>query len=130
MICLDSSFLIDYLKGKKEALEKLEDIKNKKAFTTSITEYELMKGAYLGNYSNERVRKIVSLLNSLPIFFFDSNAALTASQIYADLVEKGKEIDETDCMIAGVALSSQCKEIVTKNTKHFERINGLTAIPY
>jgi predicted nucleic acid-binding protein len=130
MICLDSSFLIDILKGKKEALAKAAEIKEEDSFTTSICEYEIMVGAYLGDYSKEKIEKAVSLLNGIPVHNFDSNSALTASSIHAELVKTGKEIEEKDCMIAGTALSNGCKTILTKNIEHFKRIKELKVISY
>lgn len=129
MICLDSSFLIDILNGKKEALKKLEEIKEEDTFTTSISEFEILTGAYNKNYSNEKIKKIVSLFNGISVHSFDSNASLRASIICSDLVKKGMEIEDKDCMIAGTALSNNCKTIIT-NDKHFKRINELKVISY
>jgi len=130
MICLDSSFLIDVLNNKESAIKKLKEIKDEKAIATSISEYELLNGAYLKNYSKVKIENIVSLFNGIQVYFFDSNAALIASRIYSELIKEGKEIDDRDCMIAGIAISNGCKEIITKNTKHFERINGIKAVSY
>jgi len=130
MICLETSFLIDVLKGKKEALEKLKEIKEEKTFTTSICEYEVMVGAYLKSYSDENLKKAVSLLNAIPIFNFDTNSALKASQIFASLVKNGKEIESEDCMIAGISLSNDCNEIITRDIEHFKRIKELKVTGY
>jgi len=130
MICLESSFLIDVLKGKKEALEKLKEIREEETFTTSICEFEVMVGAYIKDYSEKNLRKAVSLLNSIPVYNFDSNSALKASQIFADLIKKGNEIENADCMIAGVSLSNDCNIIITKDVEHFKRIKELKVIDY
>lgn len=130
MICLETSFLIDMLKGRKEAFEKLREIKDKKTFTTSVCEYEVMLGAYLGNYSEKRLREAVSLLNAIPVYDFESNSALKASQICAELISKGEQIEDTDCMIAGIAISNGCNVVLTKNIEHFKRIKELKVIGY
>jgi len=129
MICLDSTFIIDFLRGKEEAVKKMEELRNKKVFTTSITEYEIMLWEYLHNLSNDKIEKAVSLLNSIPIYNFDTNAALSASLTSAELIKKGKEIEESDCMILGIILSNGCNEIIS-NDNHFKRINELKVINY
>jgi len=130
MICLDSTFIIDLLLNRENAIKKLGEIKGRKSFTTAITEYEVMAGAYFKNYSSKKIEKIVSLFNSIPVLSFDSNAALMASDIAAELSKSGKSIGGQDCMIAGIMLSNNCNEIITGNKKHFERIPQIKASSY
>jgi len=130
MKCLDSSFIIDFLFEVKEAVELFKKIKDDRIFTTSISEYEVLVGAYLEDYSTKKIEKIVSFFNAIPVLNFDTNSALMASQIASDLIKKGKTIEDEDCLIAGVIFSNDCNEIVTKNIKHFERIPELKVLSY
>ncbi len=50
--------------------------------------------------------------------------AKIAAQIQADLRKKGTIIGHTDTLIAGIAIGSEL-QLVTNNTAHFNRINGL-----
>ncbi len=50
--------------------------------------------------------------------------AKIAAQIQADLRKKGTIIGHTDTLIAGIAIGSEF-QLVTNNTAHFNRINGL-----
>ena len=47
-----------------------------------------------------------------------------SAKIYADLRKKGTPVDDIDLLIAGVALENDFI-MVTNNTSHFERIEGL-----
>lgn len=49
---------------------------------------------------------------------------LASCKIYAALKKSGRLIDDIDILIAGVALSNNLV-MVTDNTEHFERIEGL-----
>ncbi len=55
------------------------------------------------------------------------SAAGKAAQIFAVLRKSGQSIGNTDCLIAGVALTNGL-QIVTNNTDHFKRIKGLEII--
>ena len=46
MICLDSDFIIDYLRGKKEAVDIIEKF-GEEAVTTEINIFEVFYGIYL-----------------------------------------------------------------------------------
>lgn len=56
-----------------------------------------------------------------------NSAANRAAEIYADLKKKGQPIGHTDCLIARIALVNGL-QVVTNNTDHFERIDGLELI--
>ena len=49
MICLDSSFLIDILRNKKEAVDKAREMEKFGFGITSISVFEVMIGFYLKN---------------------------------------------------------------------------------
>lgn len=51
--------------------------------------------------------------------------AVESGKIYADLMKKGKVIELNDCIIAATSLSLGIKRIVTRNTDHFNRIEGV-----
>jgi len=47
------------------------------------------------------------------------------AKIKARLKSEGKILDDFDVLIAATAIVNNCM-LVTNNTKHFKRINGLT----
>jgi tRNA(fMet)-specific endonuclease VapC len=127
MICIDSSCVIDFLRGDKNARDVIfkykEDI-----VTTEITIFEVFLGVYLSNKKNEE-----NILES----FFDSLDVLNiggwgdrAAKIFANLSEKGSIIEQNDCLIVATMLVNGCNKILTKNVKHFSRIEGIEVISY
>ncbi|MBI2207963.1 type II toxin-antitoxin system VapC family toxin [Candidatus Woesearchaeota archaeon] len=122
---LDTSFLIDYLKGKlhKGAIDKMENV-----HIAAISCMELYFGALrFGN--KEEQEKILLLSSSFAILDFDINASLEASKIMYDLEKKGSMIDLPDIMIAAIAKANN-QSIVTRNSKHFSRIEDLKVLDY
>ncbi len=122
---LDTSFLIDYLKGKlpKDAFDRMENV-----YIAAISCMELYFGALkFGN--KEEQEKVLSISGSFAILDFDINSSLEASKIRYDLEKKGSMIDLPDIMIAAIAKTNN-QAIVTRNSKHFNRIEGLKVIDY
>ena len=60
---------------------------------------------------------------------FTHAAAVRAADIWADLKQRGQLIGEMDVLIAGVALSDGLA-VVSRNTRHFGRIAGLTVVDW
>ena len=135
MVCLDTSFLIDILKGnqKVEELEhELED-NNKDINITSLSIMELIKGIKLREnlpYVKETEKeKINDILSNFNILGFDKNSAILAGEIEADLINKGEIIDIEDIMIAAITINND-EILLTRNRKHFEKIKGLKIESY
>ena len=61
---------------------------------------------------------------------FDRKAAFLAGKIAGTLLNQGKPIGDTDCLIAGVAIANGIKETVTPNKDHFSAIKELKIITY
>ena len=126
MVCLDSTFLIDLLRGKNEAakfLEKYESI-NEDIFVSSVSVMELTKGAYLSNNPVQEESKIIGLTSSFFELPFNNECAIIGGKLDAELSKKGEIIDSEDIMIAATALQNN-QSIVTRNKKHFEKISNL-----
>jgi tRNA(fMet)-specific endonuclease VapC len=60
---------------------------------------------------------------------FSHAAAVLASDIWADLRQRGLLIGEVDILIAGIALAENVA-VATHNTSHFSRIAGLTVVDW
>jgi len=48
-----------------------------------------------------------------------------SAKLYSELRNSGTPLDDIDLLIAGIALANDWT-LVTHNTRHFERISGLT----
>ncbi|MFH1316456.1 MAG: type II toxin-antitoxin system VapC family toxin [Candidatus Woesearchaeota archaeon] len=125
----DTTFLIDFLNGKKEILPILKNI-NSPIKTTTINEYELLVGVTKveGIDVEKRIEHIKNFLDMFEILQLDRKSISKSARICGDLIQKGKKIDDNDCFIAGIALRNGIDTIITKNKSHFERIPGIKII--
>lgn len=65
------------------------------------------------------------LLSRVKVLNFTRKAAIYAGQVLAALENQGQVIGIEDIMIAAIALASNLV-LVTDNTRHLQRIEGLT----
>ncbi len=134
MRCLDSSFIVDILRNKQNAVDCLNKFydADEPVATTIICIYELISGIYQIKDKNyeKHLRIIENFLRDVVLLGLDKNSALKASQINGKLSIKGEIIEDLDILIAGICITNNCKTIVTKNKKHFDRIDGLDVETY
>ena len=124
MKCLDSDIIIGFLRGKAESLKKMKDLENESLATTTINIFELQYGAKISKRYEENLNELKKFLNSLNIFSFDYKSSEEASSIFADLKKIGKIIGIKDILIAGICRSNKL-DLITKNVRHFQNIEGL-----
>ncbi|MFA5142008.1 MAG: type II toxin-antitoxin system VapC family toxin [Candidatus Woesearchaeota archaeon] len=128
MKVLDSTFLIDLLRGKETTLKVLSS--KEPLLTTQINLYEVIRGLFLADVQNQRFLDAMSMFENIRVLPLDDNSLVKSAEISAELVKKGQEISDCDCLTAGIALSKGVNDIVTKNSKHFSRIKGVKVISY
>ena len=126
MTCLDTDVLVSLLKGKSSAVETISNLENSEGvlFTTSITSYELVKGAYISSKQNSNLKLVKDLLSNLNILNLNEEVIYTAGKIYRDLRKKGKPIGEFDILIAAICISNN--ETLISNDAHFKHVDGLS----
>lgn len=131
MKALDSTFIIDFLRNKKEALVKETELKNEMLATTVVNYFEILLGILLMKENQEQKQKIFdAFMERLEIFSLDVDESKKAAAVAAHLIKNGKTIEELDYLIAGILLSHGCTSIVTKNKDHFKRIDGMHVEEY
>lgn len=127
---LDSTFLIDVLRGSSDVIDLIEDVDaTGTPFVSAVTVMELYEGIHLADATEDertKVRELLTDINELP---FDRECAIRAGRINAKLVSSGEPIDETDVMIAATAFVHD-HPVVTRNVAHFERIDDLRVVSY
>ncbi len=128
MILLDSTFLIDVLRGRPETEKILNS--SEKLLTTQINMYEIMTGIFLKKETASRFLQVKEFFEQISVLPLEDNGILKAAEINARLLQKGEIIEDCDCLTAGIALSNGITTIVTKNKKHFERIKELKIMNY
>ena len=122
MILADSDILIDALRGRSPARERIElELGTGRLATTVISVYELLSGARTDK-ERAKVELLLGALTPLPL---DDAAARCAAQVDRALAETGQRLAPADTLIAGICLSRSAV-LLTRNRKHFERVKGLS----
>ena len=128
MILLDSTFLIDVLRGRPETEKILNS--SETLLTTQINMYEIITGIFLQKQTANQFSRVKDFFDQIVVLSLDDDAVLKAGELNATLIKKGEIIGDCDCLIAGIALSKNISTIITKNKKHFEKIEGINVISY
>ncbi len=89
----------------------------------AITVMEVVKGLQLLE-REDRIQRFIGELSALDVRVIDSQAAVSAGRIYADLQKAGRTVGRADPMIAAVALRDNL-ELVTGNHGHYVRIQDM-----
>lgn len=121
MIVCDSDVLIDALRGREPAAERISaEIESGILATTAITEFELRSGAK----SRDARAAVTALLAPLLVLPFDAAAADAAAGIRRELEAGGAPIGMADYLIAGICLS-RAAVLLTRDRAHFQRVPDL-----
>jgi len=128
MPILDTSFLVDLLRRRKEALALLATLEARGAplCTTPITALELYRGAFLSANPERNLAAAKKLLASLIVLPLDDEAAIIFGALSARLRSEGKKIGDFDEVIAAIALARD-REMVTRDG-HFLEVAGITVV--
>ncbi len=130
MVCLDTSFLVDLLRGNQEAMAYLSQLQQTSEAVTvaAPTIFELVEAAELLRSPKEKLA-IKQLLSSMTVLPLDNDAAWKAGELSASLVRGGQSIGHIDTLIGAIA-STHNEMLITRNVKHFSRISGLKVEKY
>lgn len=127
---LDTTFIIDLLNNDESAVSKSGELdkENIPVFTTAVSVFEIWQGTADITDKN-KLNRINLLLSSIGLLEFDLESAKIAGKIHSGLYDAGTPIQPEDSMIAGICLKNNSK-LITRNIKHFSRINGLKIETY
>jgi len=122
---LDSSTLIDCLRGKKPYIEQSlvqndpSDIK-----IPAIVKAELVLGAYKSNDVEWNRSQVELILSPFEVVPFDDLCVLPYASIRAQLEKEGQIIGFNDIVIAATVIAHD-GVLFTMNEKEFKRVKGL-----
>ncbi len=123
-LVIDSSIIIDYLRGGKVWNKLLAEVSRTAIFyIPTIVVYELFSGQ--STKQPEIVRKIEGLLGYYEKIELTERIARSSGELRRD---HGKELGPADYIIAASALELNA-QILTLNQKHFAQIPGLSLYP-
>lgn len=121
---LDTSIIIDYLRGKPTVVDLLDNIKGD-LYSSYICLAELYEGINRVKNVDKMEQAVIKFFASLSgIYGVDGDIARKFGEIRADLKNKGNVIEDLDIMIAVTCLTNDLT-LLTQNRKHFERIDNL-----
>lgn len=124
-ICLDTDFLVNFLRNSNEEVEFIKKNEvDKDLATTIINLFELYYGAYKSKETQNNLKAVSFVLNRINILNFSDESVKKAGEMLAKLEKEGKPIEFRDLFIGTIALVNDYS-IKTKNIKHFSRIEGL-----
>jgi tRNA(fMet)-specific endonuclease VapC len=122
---LDTNTCIFILnKTSPRALERMSTLPRNSIVISSVTVYELDRGARKSFHVAENLAQLELLKTRLQSLSFDDAAAHAAGQVFDSLRRLGTPIGSNDTLIAGHALALNAT-LVTNNTKEFTRVPGL-----
>jgi tRNA(fMet)-specific endonuclease VapC len=129
-LVFDTSFLIDAMRGNKEALAKLHELEEEDELfcTTSLNALELFRGAYLSSKHDEKIAKVRHILEQLLVLPIIEETYDVYGAISSTLASDGKQIGDLDEIIAAITISHN-GAIVTRD-HHFDRLPMLNVIHY
>jgi len=121
---LDTSVIINYLRGKKQTVELIDKIEGEMC-SSFICLAELFEGVYRANNKLEIKDAITNFFKSLSeVYSVDSEIAEYFGKIRSDLKVKGNVIEDIDIFLAATCLAYDLV-LVTDNVKHFSRVKNL-----
>ncbi len=126
MVCLDTTFLIDFLRGDPAAEKKLQYYTDRyePLTTTPINAAELFKGAYRSKNRTSELAKVKMILEYLDLLQLSLPVCEKFGKLVNELSTGGSSIGDLDSIIASTAITYR-EILLTRNRAHFERVPGL-----
>ncbi len=126
MLILDSNTISYYFRGDPQVVPRLQAVAPVDIGVPAIVEYELRYGLFRlpPEAAAPRLAALAQLLRPMQSLPFDSECAVHAARLRADLEAVGTPIGPHDLLIAATALRHQAA-LVTRNVREFSRVPGL-----
>lgn len=117
MAILDSSVIIELLRGNEKVIRDVEKL-NERLNTTLINFYEVVRGV-----KGKKREKVINFFKEMNLYPLDLDASMRAIRIYDELKSKGIMINELDILIASISIVRD--EILVTLDHDFELISSL-----
>lgn len=122
-LLLDTDVIVDYLRGREEAVAYFDGIADQELILSAMTVAELYGGVREGN-EREQLRRFLGGFRIVPV---DRNLAIEGGLLRRDF-HPSHGVGLADAIIAATARTEQAT-LVTLNKKHFPMLDEVAA-PY
>lgn len=128
---LDTTFLIDIMQHREQAVVKLQTLLEAGEIISiaAPSVFELFVGVAQCNNPEKELERVHQVLEDQTVWSLDAHAAEEAGRIQGQLASAGNQLEAVDALIAGIALQ-HAEPILTRNLKDFSRIRGLRVESY
>lgn len=120
---LDTSTCVALFRGNREVEQRLSAINPETCYISDIVVAELVFGAYKSDRTEQNLQQIYEFLEEIKVIPF-ADCIDTFCQEKVRLQKMGTPLEDFDLLI-GCAAKAKGLVVVTHNTKHFERIEGI-----
>ncbi|MGA2478354.1 MAG: PIN domain-containing protein [Spirochaetia bacterium] len=121
---IDTDILINSIKGNKTINQRIAEYAAIPKAISIITFGELLYGAKKSTQRDKNTSVVYRLAEIFPIIGITRSTIEAFTDVKMALDTKGERIEDFDLLIAATALSLNYT-LVTNNTKHYKRIEGL-----
>jgi tRNA(fMet)-specific endonuclease VapC len=124
---IDTNIITALIKDNQKIKRKLQDIvlHGGEVFITGISYYEIKRGLLAIN-ATRQLKIFEGICKNLEVILLDDQIIFDkASEIYADLKQRGQLIPDADILIAATTLTRNLV-LVSDNVDHFQRIKNIT----
>lgn len=118
MLVLDTSIIVEILKGTEIGKRTAERLSKERKFTTSMNVYELMLGI-----KDKDLKQVEDFLNDLGVLDFDIKSGKESALIEKDLRSKGNLINKIDILISGICKNNNATILTLDHD--FLKIKGI-----
>ena len=122
MIVVDTDIAIEYLRGNEKVIKFINQSED--VYTTQITLAELFYGLYNGSAATKYWKMLGAFVGGMQILSLDVGSCKLFGKIKSTLKKKGKPIQDFDMLIAAITMTYD-GTLVTRNKKHYEKVDGL-----
>jgi len=133
MICVDSDFIIDFLKGRTSAVAVAEQHRTE-LITTEINRFEVLFGIFMnrakGKITESHASAAREFFDSIDVLPFNQGCGEAAAHLLTNLAKGGAMINQNDVLVAAILSRNGCSKIVTRNAKDFMKTRGITVVAY
>ena len=125
MTILDTNICVRFLRGEESVVRRLLDAdENDDLRIPAMVEAELFYGVEKSERRDENREKVKALLAFLPVCHADDETMEKFGELKAKAEAAGRRVDDADVIIAATAMRHGAL-LVTGNTRHFSRFDGL-----